>query len=495
MSRPHIFLLMTDQQRADTVCALGVSHMITPNMDRIVREGTAFTQAFCPGATCVPSRAATFTGMYPHNLGCQSFFNWGHHRTWVEDLANAGYHCASVGKMHFQPRDAMGGFHDRVVVENPTSVDNWGGHGDDAWGRFLAHHGHARPNHRHRSDPGWRARFQSVPWHLDEHLHSDAFTADAACAWIREHRGTEPVFLQIGFPGPHEPWDAPQRVLDLYRDRELPRVAKLLPNELSGKPPQHRAHQQFHACCDHESQIDMPKATEHDIDRMRRAYFAKITFVDEQLGKVLNALEAKGWLDESVLVFCSDHGEMLGEHGLAYKWLMYDSVVRVPLVVRLPGGTPVVRRVERLTSLMDLGPTLLEAANIPAPTRLEGCSLFPLLAGGTDPIRTRVYCEDNYMTMIRSDTHKLVHYAGQSYGELYDLVEDPAERFNRWDDPSYATPRKILLEELLGWLTSSLYFNSGYRCGEKGDYRRRWPGPDDAFLHGANHTSRGAHRT
>lgn len=495
MPRPHLIFIMTDQQRADTVGALGSGHMITPHMDRLVREGTAFTHAFCPGATCVPSRAATFTGIYPHNLGCQSFFDWGHHRTWVQDLADAGYHCASIGKMHFQPRDVMGGYHDRVVVENPTSVDNWGGHGDDAWGRFLAHHGHSRPNHRHRSDPGWRGRFQDVPWHLEERLHSDAFAADAACAWIREHRGTEPVFLQIGFPGPHEPWDAPQRVLDLYRDRELPPLAKPVPGELHGKPPQHRAHQRFHADFDHESQIDMPRATERDIDRMRRAYFAKITFVDEQLGKVLAALEAKGWLDRSLLVFCSDHGEMLGEHGLAYKWLMYDSVVRVPLVVRLPGRARAGTRVDRLASLMDLGPTLLEAAGVPAPTHLEGRSLFPLLEGGTDPVRTRVYCEDNYMTMIRSDTHKLVHYAGQPYGEFYDLAADPAERSNRWDDPSYGALRRQMEGELLEWLTTSLYFNSGYRCGERGDYCRRWPDAGDAFLHGPNHASRGAHRS
>ena len=495
MARPHLIFIMTDQQRADTIGALGAAHMITPNLDRLVREGTAFTRAFCPGATCVPSRAATFTGMYPHNIGGQSFFNWGHQRTWVQDLADAGYHCASIGKMHFQPRDVPGGFHDRVVVENPTSVDNWGGNGDDAWGRFLAHHGHARPNHRHRSDPGWRDRFQDVPWHLDERLHSDAFTADAACAWIREHRGAEPVFLQVGFPGPHEPWDAPARIRDLYRDCPLPPVALPEPSELDGKPPQHRAHQRFHAGVDHESRIDLPGATERDIDRMRRAYFAKITFVDEQIGKVLAALEAKGWLDRSLLVFCSDHGEMLGEHGLAYKWLMYDSVVRVPLIVRQPGGQRRVSRVDQLASLMDLGPTLLEAAGAPVPTRLEGRSLRPLLSGGTEPVRARVYCEDNYMTMIRSDAHKLVYYAGQSYGELYDLAADPAERNNRWSDPAFAAVRRQLEGDLLEWLTTSLYFNSGYRCGEAGDYRRRWPDSGDADLHGRNHRSRGLHRT
>jgi arylsulfatase A-like enzyme len=489
MPQPNLIFIMTDQQRADTIGALGATHMITPHMDRLVREGTAFTHAFCPGATCVPSRAATFTGMHAHNLGCQSFYNWGHHRTWIQDLADAGYHCANVGKMHFQPRDVAGGFHDRVVVENPTSVDNWGGRGDDAWGRYLALHGHARPNHRHRTDPQWRDRFQSVPWHLEERFHSDVFTADTACAWIREHRGPEPVFLQIGFPGPHEPWDAPQRILDLYAQRALPELLPPDPSELDAKPPQHRAHQRFHATVDHESRIDMPGASTAEIDRMRRAYFAKITFVDEQLGKVLAALESKGWLDDSLLIFCSDHGEMLGEHGLAYKWLMYDSVVRVPLVIRQPRAFGAGRRVTELVSLLDLGPTLLEAAGVPVPSRLEGRSLGPLLAGAPGESRAHVFCEDNYLTMIRSRTRKLVLYLGQEEGEFYNLEIDPEEHHNHWADPSMMAEKQEMLITLLRWLATSVYFNSGYRCGEGAHYRRRWPALGNYALHGANHAS------
>lgn len=495
VTRPHIVLLMTDQQRADTIGAIGARHMITPHMDRLAKEGVVFANAFCPGATCVPSRAAVFTGMYPHNLGCQSFFNWGHHRTWVQDLAEAGYHCTSIGKMHFQPRDVMGGFHDRVVVENPTSVGTWGGHGDDAWGRFLAHHGHSRPNYRHRTDPHWRSRLQDAPWHLEERFHSDVFTADAAVAWIREYSGDSPVFLQVGFPGPHEPWDAPSRIRRLYDNRPIPPPPGIDPNELDEKPPQQRAHQRFLATVDHESTISLAGASVSDLDRMRRAYFAKVTHVDEQIGKVLDALKARDWLDNAFVVLCSDHGELLGEHGLAYKWLMYDSIVRVPLMIRLPGERSGGRTIDQLASLIDLGPTLLDFVGLNIPTRLEGRSLLPLLGGRCDFVRRHVFCEDNYLTMIRDRTHKLVHYAGQKDGELYDLVTDPGETCNRWNDPLLATVRDRLKAELLEWLVSSLYFNSGYRCGEQADYARRWPNLTDTALHGANHTSLGLHRS
>ena len=169
---------------------------------------------------------------------------------------------------------------------------------------------------------------------------------------------------------------------------------------------------------------------------MKRHYFAKITTVDEQVGRILDALEARGWLEDSLLIFCSDHGEMLGDHGLAYKWLMYDPIVHVPLIIRHPGSVGAPSEVNELVSLMDLGPTILEAAGVDAPTYLEGRSLLPYL--DDEPIEPReyVFCEDNYQIMMRSDTHKLVYYTGQEAGELYDLVADPHELDNLWDERS-----------------------------------------------------------
>ncbi len=481
-ARPNIILIMTDQQRFDTIGAWGNKHMVTPHMDRIARNGISFHNAFCPGATCVASRAAMFTGMYAHNTGAHSFFNWGHHRTWVQDLADGGYYCASIGKMHFQPRDVPGGFHDRIIVENPTSVTNWGGNGDDDWGNYLHHHGEARPNHRHRSDPAWKRKFQCVPWHLDEHLHSDVYTGDAAAGWVRHYEEDKPLFLQVGFPGPHEPWDPLPRHLHLYRDKSFPKP-HFREGDLEGKPPQHEAHQQFHASVDHESCIDMPKVTDEDIEKIQRHYYAKISLVDEQVGKLLDALEGEGLLENSFVVFCSDHGDMLCDHRLIYKWLMYDTVTRVPLMISGP-GIGKMGQVEDLVSLMDVGPTLLELAGINPPTRLEGRSLSPYLKGGSIEPRNYVYCEDNYMIMMRGDRYKLVYYIGQENGEFYDTLEDPGELKNLWRDPAVEPIRQGMKGELLEWLATSTYWNSGYKCGEPGQYKRRHPAPDNPWLHG-----------
>lgn len=493
--RPNIVLIMTDQQRFDTIAAWGYDHMITPHMDRIAAESVSFRQAYCPGATCIASRAATFTGMYPHNTGVYTFQQWANHRVWVQDLQDAGYHCVNMGKMHYSPRDVPGGFHERVIVENPTNTAVQAGQADDDWGRFLRLNGQERPNFRHRSDPEWLQKAQGVPWHLEERFHSDVFIGDSAAAWVCAYQGQDPFFLQVGLTGPHEPWDPLPRHLEMYAGRELPKPVRR-EGELAEKPPQHRAHQEMHAETNHESRIDLRGADDATIDHMRRHYYAKITTVDEQVGKVLAALEARGWLESSLLIFCSDHGELLGDHNLAYKWLVYDPIVHVPLMIKLPAGalapgatlgsTPAATTVNDLVSLIDLGPTILEAAGIDVPDYLEGRSLLPYLRGETTPPRQAVFAEDNYQIMMRTPTHKLVYYIGQETGDLYDLVEDPHELWNCWDVPAYREDKAMLLHDLMAWFTTSVYYNSGYKRARLRHDKLRWPDATDARLHGPN---------
>ena len=479
---------MTDQQRWDTIASWGHDHMITPAQDRLVAEGVSFTQAYCPGATCVASRAAMFTGMYPHNTGVYSFQPWADHRNWVQDLADGGYHCVNIGKMHFMPRDVDGGFHERVVVENPTGVDLAKGNVDDDWGRYLTFNGVDRPNNRHLTDPDWAVKLQGSVWHHDERFHSDAFIGDSAVNWIAHNAPRKPLFLQVGFTGPHEPWDPLPRHLELYADREIPPAATR-PGELDEKPRQHEALKQnfARATKHHESGIDMYLATDERVDRMRRHYYAKNTTVDEQLGRVLDALEEKGYLENSILIFCSDHGELLGDHSMAYKWLMYDPITHVPLIIRYPDGSRGGERVNDLASLMDIGPTILEAAGIETPRYLEGRSLLAYgdeeLAGSVAP-RPFVVCEDNYQIMFRTQTHKMVYYIGETDGELYDLTADPDELWNRWSDNAYRETRDAMQRDLLSWLATSNYWSAGYKRERAASYDVRWPSPDNCNLQG-----------
>ncbi|NJN81537.1 MAG: sulfatase-like hydrolase/transferase, partial [Caldilineaceae bacterium] len=250
------------------------------------------------------------------------------------------------------------------------------------------------------------------------------------------------------------------------------------------KPPQHRTPSGVpRSNTDHESRIDLRGASDAEIAEMKRHYFAKISTVDEQLGRVLAALEARGWLEESLLIFCSDHGELLGDHELAYKWLMYDPIVHVPLIIRHPGSVGTPAEVGDLVSLMDLAPTILASAGVDIPTYIEGQSLLPYLNDEEVTSRRFVFCEDNYQVMMRGERHKLVYYIGQEAGELYDLEDDPHELWNRWADPEFVALKNKLLQHLLSWFTTSTYFNSGYKRGER-QTRLRWPSAGDAGLHG-----------
>lgn len=478
--QPNIIVLMTDQQRADTIAAWGYDHMITPGMDRLARSGVSFPQTYACGATCIASRAAMFTGMYGHTTGVYSFNRWAHHRSWVQDLRDAGYHCVNVGKMHISPRDAPMGFHERVVVENPTSNFLARGGADDAWGRYLSLHGKTRPIDRHERDLAWRRKFQGVPWHMAEHLHSDVFIGNSALAWIERHRPAASVFLQVGFTGPHEPYDPLPRLLDLYEGRALPKPV-MREGELASKPRQHRAHQRFCNVHDHEAQIAMPEATEDDILAMRRHYYAKITTLDEKLGEILDALAAKGYLDNALVIFTSDHGDMVGDHQMAYKWLMYDSIVNVPLVV-WDTRTDAQGTVSDLVSHVDIGPTVLEAAGVAVPRYMEGRSLMGYLTGSPPEPHDAVFCEDNYLTMARTATHKLVTYTFQEdEGELYDLREDPGELINRFDDPAYREARQAMEEKTRRWLLRSNYRTAGYRTGQP-NAPMLWP-QESPYLH------------
>ncbi len=220
------------------------------------------------------------------------------------------------------------------------------------------------------------------------------------------------------------------------------------------------------------------------MEHMRRHYYAKITTVDEQIGRVLSSLEARGWLEDSLIIFCSDHGEMLGDHSLAYKWLMYDPIVHIPLVIRHPGSIGNPADVHDLVSLIDLGPTILQAAGLDVPAYFEGRSLYPYLQDERIEPRQYVFCEDNYQIMLRSVDYKLVYYIGQEEGELYDLQVDSFEFVNLWDEPAYATTRQRLTADLLAWLATSNYYNAGYKWGQQSEYVLRWPSEGDAALGG-----------
>ncbi|MFZ5779049.1 MAG: sulfatase [Pseudomonadota bacterium] len=465
---PNIILIITDQQRWDTINALGAPWMRTPVLDQLVREGFAFTGCHTTSPVCVGARASLFTGMYPHATGVfTNFHPW--EPTWVRELANAGYHCVSIGKMHINPYDAKGGFHQRFFVENkdrPLFLEEHPRAIYDEWDKALHARKLEKPSRytRHASDPeGYRRALGAFSWHLDEDMHPDMFIGDHAVWWIRERKATSPLFLQIGFPGPHPPYDPLPRYLDLYRDSPIP-VPRPTEGELAAQPPSHALLRGNMIRNNYDSVAWQDRPSPEDLLRVRRHYAANITMIDVKVGEILQALAGRGYLDNAIVIFTSDHGDTLGDHGHIQKWTMYDGAVRVPLVLwsksHLSPG-----RSDSLVQLMDVAPTLLETAGLPVPASFEARSLWPVMRNERPRVRDVVYAElardhiqtgAEYVVMKRDERWKLVYYLGESAGELYDTSLDPEEIRNLWTSDQHREVRDRMVRDVLEWSVGAM---------------------------------------
>lgn len=463
--RPNIVFVITDQQRYDTIAALGYDHVDTPHLDRLVREGTTFTQTYVTAPSCSPSRASLFTGVYPHTSGVlRNEALWRH--SWVERLAESGYHCVNVGKMHTHPWETPLGFHERTVVENKDRDHPAVPFFHDQWDKALWIRGETKPTrtvHRQRAD--YVERLGAFEWELDEDLHPDVFVGNHARWWLSSYPGAEPFFLQIGFPGPHPPYDPVPRHLDAYRDRPVPPPVRT-PEDLAGQPDALRVLREHHQENDHDSVVHLADPTDQQSARQRRHYYANVTMIDEQIGRIIEALEERGVLDNTVIVFTSDHGDCLGDHGHSQKWNMYEASVHVPAIVWGPGRIQAGQRISDLVSMMDFGPTVLELAGLAAPSWMEARSLLPALRGAETEPRTHVFSEHardmiltgtELMTMVRDTRWKLVEFVDSEQGQLFDLDADPDELVNLWDATagSAAAAKRDLLDVLARWRARS----------------------------------------
>ncbi|UCE31157.1 MAG: sulfatase-like hydrolase/transferase [Burkholderiales bacterium] len=479
--RPNILLIMTDQQRADTVGALGSPWAMTPCLDALASAGTAFSECFVTSPVCVSSRASLFRGVYPHSTNVYTNFEpW--EPSWVATLAQAGYHCVNIGKMHINPYGADGGFHQRFVVENkdrPLFLDEHERAFYDEWDKALKAHGVVKPSRYTRSQTdrdGFLAALGCFDWELDEALHPDVFVGSTAAWWLAERKAESPFFLQVGFPGPHPPYDPPARWLDHYRGLDLP-LEPASEAELAGQPSMHAALRETMKNFNIDSVAWRDALGRDDLLRLRRYYLANVSLIEAQVERILAALQARGQLENTLVLFTSDHADALGDHGHIQKWTMYDCVNRVPLIARLPqrsalgdhAGAPRGAVCTDLVQLMDLAPTIFEFAGIEPPSNWEAKSLAPMLANGAwnEPVfREHVYAElgrdhiqsaAEYVIMRRDRKYKYVIYPGTEEGELYDLGADPGETRNLWRDPRLAERRDRAVAAILEWSVLGAY--------------------------------------
>lgn len=445
-ARPNILWICTDQQRWDTIHALGNEHIRTPNIDRLVTEGVAFTHAYCQSPICTPSRASFLTGMYPSSI--HACGNGNEH--WAEAaplvtklLKDAGYDCGLAGKLHLA--GAAGRVEPRPQ-DDGYRVFHWS---HDPQDRYPAEHAYADWLRQQGYD---LAELNKDMTQLPPYLHQTTWATDRAIEFLEAER-VSPWLMSVNVFDPHAPFDPPQAYMAKMSSRPLP-APLFQESDLAA--------QQKLAGIDFQEAAD-PRTPE--MARTVAAYYAMIELIDDNIGRLVDALERTGQRQQTLIIFMSDHGEMLGDHGLLLKGCrFYEGLVRVPLIFSWPGTIAQGVVSEALVELTDVAPTLLELAAEPIRKRMQGRSLVPLLrntaAAGAhrDFVRCEYYralnpdapgrrWQGSYATMLRTARYKLVVYHGHTHGELFDLAADPHEFHNLWDDPAHATTRFELLKQ------------------------------------------------
>jgi arylsulfatase len=445
--RPNVLWICTDQQRWDTIASLGNEHIRTPQIDRLVKSGTAFTKAFCQSPICTPSRSSFLTGMYASAVHgcCNGNDRWAEAAPLVTKLlADSGYSCGLAGKLH------LAGCHSRVEPrpkDDGYSEFHWSHSHRDMWSEGHAYSDWVKEN---GGDLGAMYRENG---NMSPELHQTKFCVDKAIEFI-ERKNEQPWLMSVNLFDPHLPFDPPAEYRDRYDSDSMPD-----PLFRESDLETQRALKEV----DFQSAALRPE--EFQAKDKIAAYYAMIEQVDDNVGRLLDFLETSGQRENTLVIFMSDHGEMLGDHGLISKGCrFYEGLVRVPLIFSWPGVVEAGKRVDALVELTDVAPTLLDYAGLSAPDRMTGRSLRAALEGGElveeqEFVRCEYYSalsllapgrEDwngSYGTMIRTGRYKLVVYHGVNLGELYDLEEDPGEFNNLWDDSEYAGLRFELMRK------------------------------------------------
>lgn len=475
---PNILLIMTDQHSPRQLGAYGDPLIRTPNLDRLADQGMRFDNTYCASPLCVPSRMSFMTGRLPSRTGMmlnQSILPSGT-PTWAHHLAIAGYETSLIGRMHFEGPDQRHGFVNRPIGE--TSARHPG----------ASEQGGPRYTKLPQATAGQnRQVFEHAGCGPSFYQHQDRVVTDHACEYLHGHADADQPFAAlVGYMLPHCPFVGPKDAFEYYYDKvELPD-----PGE---EPPCIRRMYK-------DRNLMTPPATEHQLRVAIAAYYAMCEYIDEQIGRVLGAVDDAGLADNTVVIYCSDHGEMAGQHGLWAKKCFYEEAARVPMIARWPGVTPAGSTQPTICNLYDLAPTLCEIGRH-EPHDFDGQSLLPQLHGETDTDRetlSEVVDTGNQRDirhvgrMIRRGPWKLWQHTqpdGETYPPaLYHVDTDPHERTNLGEAPEHAATRDDLLAALnAGWDPVGLLPGLAQQCR---DYKTltAWgrtvqPASDDAFVH------------
>jgi len=419
--RPHIVLLMTDQQRGDCLGCTGNRAIRTSHVDAIAADGATFTRAFTSVPSCTPARTGLLTGYAPWRHGLLGYGDMAvrYPHEMPRMLRDAGYYTFGIGKMHFHPQRNLHGFDGALLdesgrVESPDFVSDY-----RQWFRERAP----------ALDPdatgiGWNEH-RAGTYLLAEDLHPTSWTGQTAVEFIERYDKPSPLFLMASFARPHSPYDPPRRYLDMYADAAIP-------------PPVHGA---WDAPFGRFPMTPDAAFGDFGVDhaiRARRHYYASVSFIDDQIGRIVSALRRRGMYDNALILFVSDHGDMLGDHNHWRKTYPYQGSSRVPCVVKWPSGMKAdIRRgatLDQCVELRDCLPTMLDAAGVTIPAEIDGKSLLTLIRKPRASWRSQIdlehatcYRPENDWAALTDGREKYVFNFFTGGEQLFDLVDDPGE--------------------------------------------------------------------
>lgn len=461
MAQPNILLITTDQQRYETLSAVGAAVGRTPHLDALARRGALFDHCYIQNTVCIPSRACLQTGRYPHQHGVTYMeseidrtpglphWEW----TFFERLRAAGYHTAGFGKIHMMPErgfdtlQVTGGKGQRWTQSTGLPI------GPAPLGPQYAawlesrHPGSYERLYEARRRPEYKEYLSAVPHPLPASEHVETWIGNNTVDFLSSPPA-QPWFAWCGFTGPHGPLDVPPEYLDRYRPEEMPLPAHW-EHDLSDRFP-YRGRQPR----------SLTPEWEMKARRWMAYYHALMDLLDDQVGRILAVMDRRNLWENTLVLFTTDHGEMRGDFGLYGKGNFYEAVVRAPTIVVPPGGRVAAPRFEGLVEMFDLAPTALDYAGLPLPPHMAARSLRPELETGQGG-REAVFCEfvtndqQRRGVCVRTGRHKLALWTEGAArgGELYDLAEDPQELVNRYDDPALANVQRELSERIVSrWL-------------------------------------------
>lgn len=458
--RPNILFILADQLRPDFLGYEGCEAIETPHIDKLAAESVNYRKAISACPICVPARAALLTGLSSLRTGVIGNAYWlrpdraeAGIRTWPELLGGAGYYTAAIGKMHFTPWESPEGFEKRVIAEDKR----WPLIGDD-YQDFLAARGAGK--RFAMEDPEYGPKYGAVVNPLPTELTVDRFVTGAAIEALRGRPADRPFAFMVGYPSPHCPYDPPREYLEKVDASMLPEPIE---DDWNGEGKQGVYQAALRGLKEPWHQIDYSHFPREAKMAIRRHYAALVKQVDDEVGTLTGELERQGLLDNTVIVFASDHGDFVGDRGLVGKKLFYENSVRVPLLVRLPGGMGA-HESRELVELGDITATLLSLSGVEVPAMMSSRPLPGLGIPATPREHVTGFLQDQ--AMVRWKQWKLTRYRA-GLVELFDVESDPREQQNRYHDPACAGVVRVMEEMLWQELFEATAFASGtlaYEC-------------------------------